>query len=243
MSRQHHRLSTFILRVLDVQVPLLMKPFTAEQKEHVKSLLRPGDILLKDDNSHPLGQMTNRFARSRWSHSAFYPGGDCIVDVGTKPYVAKIELDTFLECTDLGIFRPKYASEEDRQSALSYVESCMGRPLNRTFSLEKKDAYYCAQLIYCALKQTPNPIELPLVSVLGRPYVTSASIERSPNVEKVWIRRTGLLRRLAGHLPTLLPMGVTAGLAAPHGVGPVLGGAFTALVVTAFIGNKLVRKR
>lgn len=230
------------LRVIDVQVPLLIHSLTVEERNKVKSLLQPGDILLKDDNSHPMGQIANRLARSRWSHSAFYPGGDKVVDVGTKPYVAKVDLDQFLQCSDIGVFRPRYTGAADLQSALDYVQSSLGRPLNRSFSLQTKNAYYCAQLIYCALGQMPQSIEIPLVNVLGRPFVTSSCIETCPDIETVFIKRTGLVQRIAGHAPTILPTVLGGFLGSYFGWPGTLLCALASFIFVVFVGNGISHK-
>ncbi|MBY0547977.1 MAG: hypothetical protein K2W95_11840 [Candidatus Obscuribacterales bacterium] len=241
-ERLKHRWSTKLLQVLDAKVPVLMKQLSAEQKAEIKQLLQPGDILLKDDNSHPMGQLMNRLAGSRWSHTVFYEGGDYVIDVGTKPYVAKISLDDFLDCNDLGVFRPQYGDRQDLDSAVHYVDKAIGRPLNRTFDLKNEDSFYCAQLVYCALKQMPHPIAIPTVNSYGRTYVTSGSIEKCAAIQTIWLRRTNLLQRLVGHAPTLVPPLIVTVICLQFGIGPAIFGLICSLALSMFVGNRLLRR-
>lgn len=243
LERLKHRWSTKLLQVLDLKVPVLMKQLSEEQKSEIKHLLQPGDILLKDDNSHPMGQLMNRLAGSRWSHTVFYQGGDYVIDVGTKPYVAKISLDEFLACNDLGVFRPQYREQQDLDSAVEFVDKALGRPLNRTFDLKNEDSFYCAQLVYCALKQMPHPIEIPTVNSYGRPYVTSGCIENCQAMQPVWLLRTNLLQRMVGHAPTLLPPLIVTAFCFQFAVGPGLVGLVCSLPLSMFIGNRFLRRK
>lgn len=232
-----------MLQILDAKVPVLIPLLSDQQREHIKSILQPGDIMLKDDNTHPVGQITNRFGGSRWSHTVLYIGGNYIVDVGTKPYVAKIDLDEFLNCSDLTVLRPRYSTKDDMESEVRFIEASMGRPLNRTFDLRNSDSFYCAQLAYCALKQMPNPIHIPTIKVLGREFVTSTCIENCSQIERIWIHRTSPLRKIIGQAPILLPGIIGATACAFFGLVPALLGFFCGVAVAMFLGNQYVRTK
>lgn len=243
LEKLRHRWSTKLLQILDAKVPVWIKQLSEQQKSEVKHLLRRGDILLKDDNSHPMGQLMNRLAGSRWSHTVFYDGAGFVIDVGTKPYVAKISLDEFLQCNDLGVFRPLYKEQQDLDSAAAFVEKALGRPLNRTFDINKQDAFYCAQLVYCALRQMPHPIEIPTVQI-GRAYVTSGCIEKCKSIEQVWLLRTNFLQRIIGHAPTWLPPVIAAGIGfQASGVAAAIIGFICALPLSIFAANRLLRRK
>lgn len=210
VSRIRRRCFGWGLRLLDLKFPTVFAHLSAARKSEVRAIARAGDIFLVDNSSYPLSQLVARAVGSRWSHSAFYAGEGTIVDCGSKPYVTNVDLEKFLNTSDIAIYRPKYATKADFDSALAFALSCINRPFNRTFDLESDESFYCTQLIYRALGQMPNPIPLLPGKVFGKPAILSSAIETSPQLELILLARNGYLKGCLAHLPSILAIAVGA---------------------------------
>ncbi|HNB23085.1 MAG TPA: YiiX/YebB-like N1pC/P60 family cysteine hydrolase [Candidatus Melainabacteria bacterium] len=201
--RRARRLWTPCLqRLMNCKFPTTGASITESQKALVKSLLRPGDILLKDDCSYPLSQLGARMLGSNWIHSAVYVGDNKIIDCGSRPYVSENDLDNFLQSSSLAVYRPRFETGEDLQSLISFLQSSIGRPFNRTFRLSNRNSFYCTQLIYRALQQMPHPIDLHISYVSGRPAILAGDIENSRELSLVYLSRMGMLRSVVSHVPS-----------------------------------------
>jgi hypothetical protein len=117
---------------------------------------------------------------------AFYVGNGHVIDAGTKPYVAEIGLDEFLQTSNIAIFRPKYRNRSDLEFALSFMRTRLDCPFNSSFDLEKQNTYYCAQLVSRALAQMPGAIHLKKSKWLGKEFILPSSVEHSRDFELIW---------------------------------------------------------
>src|SRR5438128_2023355 len=64
-----------LMPILDIRIPSLSRPLTPAQRETIKSLLQPGDLLLNTDNSYPGWQIAEKIAfNSSWTHIGLYIG-------------------------------------------------------------------------------------------------------------------------------------------------------------------------
>jgi len=240
--RGKHPRWSLLLRLLDLKFPTLWARLSDEQRRQIKEILRPGDILLEDDGSYPLWQVASRMIGSRWSHSGIYAGDNIVIDAGTKPFVAKIDLDQFLDTTDIAVYRPRYDSAADLDSTLQYVIGCLGRPFNQTFDYNSQTSFYCAQLLSRALEQMPNPIVLPTRCLFGKRLVVPSGIEQCSDLTLIWIARKGLLSSVISHCPILVPALIGALCGAGFGAPYALLGATVALTASLFLGNFLMHQ-
>lgn len=176
----------WLLRLLKTRVPLAEAQLTVEEQNHVRRILKPGDILLEDDSAYPLWQIASRVVGSRWSHMAFYIGNDLVIDAGTKPFVAEISLGEFLQTSNIAIFRPRYKDSSHLESAMKFMMNRLDCPFNSSFNLNKQNAFYCAQLVSRALEQMPDPIHLQHSQWLGKEFILPSAVEKSPEFQLVW---------------------------------------------------------
>ncbi|GEM_PF-1294069 len=228
---------TSLLRIFDCKFPTVCSRLSEQKINEIKLALRPGDILLEHNDSYPLWQIAAAIAGSSWAHAAFYVGDNTVIDSGTEPCVARIDLDRFLRTTDVAVYRPHYRTDSDVQAALSCAASCLGRPFNRTFDPESKGSFYCSQLTSSVLMQMPNPIRLPPSRALfWKPMIMPSSIERCSEMELVWRSRNSCLARLRSHLPTLAPATAGAIVGSHFGLAQAatLAGFFMLLSLLAF---------
>lgn len=192
-----------LLNALDTEVSVregdLLK---AEQIATIKSLLRPGDVLLESNSSCPLWQLAAAVALgSAWTHSAIFIGDNSVIDAGTKPYVARVSLNDFLKTTDVAIYRPSYSNETDVQAAVAFASSCLGKPFNITFDHNDHNSFYCTQLISTALLKMPNQIKLELSRMLWKRVVSPNSIAKSTYMKCLFSTKPSLWKHLKRNLP------------------------------------------
>lgn len=198
--------SLWLQRLMNLRFPTLGAGLTVRQKKEVRALLKPGDILLKDNCSYPLSQLGARVLGSSWIHSAVCVGEGKLIDCGSKPYVAQILLDDFLDASDLAVYRPRFETDADRESALNFLYGQIGRPFNKTFKLSNKNSFYCTQLVYRMLEQMPHPIEFHVSRLGKRPVILASDIETCPQLECVYLFRVAPWRACITHMPSLLAL-------------------------------------
>lgn len=189
------------LKVLDTRFALPgQQLLSGKKRAQIKQILRPGDLLLETNNQYPGWQFASRLmVGGDWVHSAMYVGNGFVVDIGTKPVVAMIELDEFLKTTDVAIYRPHYKTPEDVKAATAFVADCLGMPFNTTFDHRDRKSFYCTQLIARALLAMPNPITLALGRLMWKPMVPASAIESSPDMDCLFSTRPHLLKAVIAH--------------------------------------------
>lgn len=205
--------SIWVQRLMNIRFPILGARLTSRQKGEIETLLQPGDILLKDNCGYPFSQLGARLLGSRWIHSAVFIGDGKVIDCGSVPYVAEAPLEYFLDASDVAIYRPRFKTAGDCESALRYLRDQIDKPFNKTFNLANKNSFYCTQLIYRMLKQMPNPIDLPVSSVGGRKAILARDIEDCTELQRVYLFRAAPWRIFIAHTPSFVALSLGASLA------------------------------
>ncbi len=193
--------SIFLERAMKVRFPTILAHLSEQEKLDIKQTLKEGDVILKDNCSYPLSQLSARLIENTWIHSGVYVGEGKIVDCGTKPFVAEIDIDEFLDASGIEILRPEYATADDRASLLAYLKTSLYEPFNSSFRLGASSSFYCTQLISKALAQMPNPINISVSNVLGKPVILVSDIERSRYMKVLYLKRSGYKKHLCAQLP------------------------------------------
>lgn len=237
-----HRAWNTLNKFYDWRFPTLNARLSEDKKEAIKELLQPGDVLLLNDDCRPLGQLTSGLAGSLWTHSGFYVGDGGVVDVGTRPVVARWGIDEFLKASDVAVYRPQYVTDNDRKSAVQFINDHLGKPFNRNFNPNSEDTYYCAQLIASALKSIPHAINVPNTNVLGRIFITPQNLADSEHLKLVYISKRSAGGYLMAHGPTIAPTMLGAVWGARLGVPGAVLGAGAGLAVAYLLGNTLKGK-
>lgn len=223
--------SAYVQRLMNLKFPTVWSHLSSSQTEMILSMLRPGDVLLKDDCDYPLSQLGARLLGSEWIHAAVYVGNNQIIDCGSKPYVAENNINDFLRASSFAIYRPQFATPEDLESLLVFLRASLGRPFNRTFRFSNKNSFYCTQLIYRALQQMPHPIDLHISDVGGRPAILAGDIELNTELERVYRNRIGLARSIFCHIPSAAACVI--GALALRRIRPSFGGAGAAIALVS----------
>jgi hypothetical protein len=165
---------TFLLDTTLTEVPSLTKEFTKEEVDKVLSLLKPGDILLTNDDTLPGLQLVEKVvARSDFTHAAIYEGNGRTIEAGAGG-VVRDNLKNSLTGSkkNLEIIRPNYKTPEDVNAALKYARSQLKKPYNSSFDLYDDKKIYCTELVHNALLAIPNPIKTnPPNKFLGKDYL------------------------------------------------------------------------
>ena len=190
--RRQRQLWTFLLALLDTRLPIgECRLLSQSQRREIKTLLRPGDVLLESNSAYPIWQLFSRLiVGSEWMHAAMYVGDGMVIDAGTEPKVARVPIDDFLNTTDIVIYRPDFAGPEDVAAAITFVEKQLGMPFNVGFEENDKKSFYCTQLVSRALFDMPHPIVLSMSRIFWKTVVTPTAITSSAQIKLIWASRT-----------------------------------------------------
>lgn len=225
-------------RLLNLRFPVINASLSEETCDRLKSQLKPGDLLLKDDCRFPLSQISARIVQCYWIHSGIYVGNNQVIDIGSRSYVAAVSLDDFLKASKIAIYRPGYASLADVQSAISFVKEQLGKPFNSKFDLGRSNSFYCTQLLYEALKQLPHPIQINVSKFFGKPVVLHSDIEKSAEIQLVDFASIGSWQRLCAHVPAYCALFAGASLAWRINRNFVMSGSLSALTALVLFNNR-----
>lgn len=229
------------LGVLGVRVPTTTPTMSDERRDSILASIRPGDIILETDNAYPGWQRLEFFTmQSHYTHAAIYEGDGKFLEA-TPPKVARTDLREYLHGHQLVcIVRPDYKSSQDVDAALEYCRQQIGKPYNGTFSMGNGESLYCAELVYNAMKAMPNPLDVPLKKVLGKPAVAPDSFLEIAGATRVYDDESSFWKNQSSHWPVLASAIGTTAVASYLG-GPVAGVAGFAggLVLSILVGNKI----
>lgn len=221
-----HRMGRMVTRVLDLPLPTLHHSLTHTQRDHIKSLLQPGDIILRTFSSYPLWQLIEYFAvHSVFSHAMFYAGPHVIeaqADVGVRGISAE---DALSGPIYLAVVRPPYQSRAQIAQAVAFCKEQIGKPFDHDFDLqhERDRQFYCASLVYRALREADPSLEVPLRTFMHRSEVVPDSFVDMPGGSIVYRDKACLWRTVAGTVPLAAGMTVVGALALNGGA--LVGGA------------------
>jgi len=238
------RLWRSLLRFAELEFPIWhWQMLSPKERLEIKSLLRPGDILLESNDAYPLPQIvTMLLMDSNWIHSAIYVGDSSVIDSGKLARVSRIDLDQFLNTTDLAVYRPQYETSEDASSACAYAIEHLGAPFNATFDISSRRSFYCTQLISKALLAMPNPIKLPTFRRFRRDAIPPAAVEHCMEIERIWSSEPRLLKSLSSHWP-LLSGGLLGAVCFSSLVrGGLLSGALFGTVLIFMVEKKMQKR-
>lgn len=165
-----------------------------QQLKKLRSILRPGDILLERRNWY----LSNAFLPGFWPHGAVYVGtAQELRDRGIdgREYISK-HLDAFAQkdhegnehviieavsegvifsslehsiggADSVAVLRPNL-TEEQKNEAIERAFSFAGRPYDFEFDFETPSALVCTEVVYRTYGGNSGPIKFPLVRIMGR---------------------------------------------------------------------------
>lgn len=228
-----------LIRVMNEPMPAASRTLSPEKKDRIKSMLRPGDILLETNNFYPGWQIAERVAfGSSWTHSAMYVGDGHVIDSGTKDYVAELDVDDFLSAFHIAVLRPRYQSAADADGAVKYCRQMLGRPYDYDFDQSNDNELYCAELIYNALQHQTTKMDIPMLKLRGKDVVAPNAFLQSPQIDLLWTSNSRFWRNMLTHWPVLMA-GVSGAVVGSHvggGLGALVGGVAATCGFVA-IGN------
>ncbi len=196
---------------LDLRVPTTNQVTTAEFRKMVEDQLQPGDVILTSDTSYLLWEgIEYSVAGSHYTHVSIYEGNgrvlEATVDSGVDG-VMRSMLDGLLSGPiKVAIIRPAYVSEADREHALEFCRSKLGKRYDGLFNMDTADgaSYYCSSLLYAAFASMPNPITVERKRRLGRWLVIPDAFLHLDGHTVVYRDRFSFWSSLKGGSPTML---------------------------------------
>jgi len=125
--------------------PFIHKRITAADCLKIADLAEPGDVLLSQNE----GELSNIFIPGFWKHAAVYTGKYEVTEAIGKG-VSRCHLIDFAMKKDfVSLWRPLFASKEQRKNAAEAAKLEIGRPYDYEFQSGNK-AFYCSELVYSA---------------------------------------------------------------------------------------------
>jgi len=171
----------------NVPFPTAIEPFPAEDRETVKSLLQPGDIILqKNEGAIIMQAMSKVVTGSDFVHAALYEGDGKMLESVVRG-VREASVDEYLQGDNsVQIVRPHYESEADLQAAIEFAKEQKGKPYNMLFDDRTKESYYCTQLVREAFQAMPHPIEVSVSDFMGKHIVGAGAFQKIPDAEVIY---------------------------------------------------------
>jgi hypothetical protein len=159
---------------------------TAEELATLKSLSKPGDIVV-ESNLHgfqwiALSLLTTQ---TSWVHASLVDDRNRLLTVEKE--VIETDFDIFLRwgSTRLGLIRPNYGSEKQVQDALAFARSHIGRRYDASF---QDTVGNCSGLVASSLRHAG--LSVPQKRVLGRDIYAPDCFFQIPDAKVVWLRKT-----------------------------------------------------
>jgi hypothetical protein len=148
----------FLLLLMDIPLFCAEKRISESEKAKIVNLLETGDIVLVADKLFPLWQLFAKLTSgSNYYHSAIYEGGGQLIEATTYYPVGSGVRRTNVYSYISGyknccVVRPPYASNSERQNAVRYAVSQIGKPYDYAMQTAENGAFYCTKLIAYALQ-------------------------------------------------------------------------------------------
>ncbi|MBM3462409.1 MAG: hypothetical protein FJX76_09930 [Armatimonadetes bacterium] len=234
--------SAGFVHMLGIRVPTVTPEYSAEKRKHILDNIQPGDVILETNNAYPGWQRLEFYTlRSSYTHAAIYEGNGKFLEATTPGGVQRTDLADYLTGRiQVAIIRPDYKSPTDVTSALDYCRGELGKPYDNKFNTHGNDEIYCAELVYKALKQMPNPIEAPTRKVFGKEAVGPDAFFEIPNAKVIHDDGSAYWKNRLSNWPVYLTAATAATVAGMH-AGPWAGtaGFFGGLFGAILVGNKI----
>ena len=154
--------------------------------------VQPGDILItNNDNNFKLEIMQKLIGGSaHWTHAFLADDQGGVIDILQEDNTPRqTPLTTaFHENNHLKILRPNYKDNDSVAKTLEWSREKFGQiTYDSKFDLETKDAMYCQEYIFNALKEGAPEIEIQPRKALGlRDVVLSDELSNSQDMKEVW---------------------------------------------------------
>ncbi len=227
------------------RIPTTVREISDEQRDHVIGLVQPGDILLSTSCDYPgLARMEFWTVRSDYTHAAIYEGNGKFLEATTPGGVKRSDLREYAHGRQkLAVIRPPYKTAQDREAALEYCRTQLGKEYDSAFNAFKAGSdneFYCSELVYKALKSMPNPIEAPTHTCFGKEAIAPDAFFSLDGAQTVFDGNSGYWKNKLGHWP--LALAAVGGAAAGHamgGVGGAAAGFGVGLLGSILVGNKI----
>ncbi|MFP4498010.1 MAG: YiiX/YebB-like N1pC/P60 family cysteine hydrolase [Vulcanimicrobiota bacterium] len=231
---------------ISLRFPTVTPRLPKEEQKKILELIKPGDIIIETNDGFPIGRVLQKATTgSDYTHAAMYVGNGKYIEATPvhdgKSGVLKSDFKDLLNHRiHIEVIRPDYKTSEDRQAAIDYVESRVGQKYDYVFDANEDKKLYCAELVYHALSNMPNPIKVPTDEVLGQKSVGVNSMQQIPGAQKIYSTGSSVPRAVLNAFPTSVGA-VVGGIAGGVVAGPLgaVAGSLIGAVNVMLIGNKM----
>jgi uncharacterized protein YycO len=155
-----------------------------QQISELKSVLKPGDIILCGNNGS-------------FIHSILYLGNDVIVHALATKGEGKTFTGTIKETLSEYLFRAhrdkfvvlryKNLDPNELTKVFDYASKQVGKSYDSLFLMNSDTRFYCTELVYQSLMQMNNPPRMiPHKASMGWQLITNEDFMDSPDFETIW---------------------------------------------------------
>lgn len=153
---------------------------------------KPGDIIVTNNDGNFMLELMQKATGGSgdWTHTFLVGNDGKAIDIlveDNEPREVPLAR-AFEENEHAKILRPRYQSPESAQKAIAWSQEQFGKITYDTkFDLDSKDAMYCQEYIYNALREGAPEIELTPRKALGfKPLLTADEMAASKDMDEVW---------------------------------------------------------
>lgn len=218
-----------VLAVMGRRIPTTEPDLKESGKaEELKALIKPGDVILTADLAYPgWARMEFWTVRSNYTHAAYVgDNGNIFEAVGNG--VQEVTPESFFEGRlKVAVIRPEGPDAQDVKAATDEIRKHLGKAYDGTFNTGDDSEFYCSELVSKGLKSMPNPIEVPLSSILGKPAVSVDAFLDIPNKTMVYDDKSNYWTNKLGYWP----------LAASAVGGAAVGGYAATALANGLVGS------
>lgn len=230
-----------ILTFMGRRIPTTVPEMSQERIDNLKSAMQPGDVLLTCDCAYPgWARMEFWTVRSNYTHAAFYAGDGRVLEAVGDGVIENTLEKVVSGRSKVAVIRPPYKSAADVQAATAFCESHLGKQYDSVFNTSDEKEFYCSELVAKALQSMPNPIDTPMASLLGKPFIAPDAFLSLSNATLVHDDKSDYWKNKLGHWPLACSaLGGAAAGGALAGMGGAGIGFGVGLLGSILIGNKI----
>lgn len=235
------QVSEAVMTVMGRRIPTTVPEISPEKASQLAAKLQPGDVILTCDCTFPgWARLEYWTVRSDYTHAAMYVGGGKVYEATGKGVHAEELSEYFQGRQKVALVRPPYVTPADAQAAADYCVSQDGKQYDGMGDLSNDEEIACTELVYNALKSTPNPIDTRVHSVLGVAAVGPDSFQQIPGARLLHDDHSDYWGNKLGHWPLAasgLALGMAGGLVG--GIPGAACGLVAGVAGAILVGNKL----
>ncbi len=193
-ATQNFSLKTLFAKLKDLNYTS-SEPISPKEKEAVKQIIQPGDILITNEDSEFKFEFIEKAIglSGNWVHGALVKDKNTIIEMVASGY-REVPIDVSLnENEHIMVLKPQYKNPQEIEKTIQSAQQHVGKPYDSKMSLKSDDKLYCTELIYKSLKDGAPAIRIEPKSLFGFKAIAPDKIIESPDIQTAFSTGSSLL--------------------------------------------------